>query len=279
MWFANQNDQVLKSLNSFETKATMENYPPKPTKLTPLYSKKRSEITNIDDSLFSKKKVSPVNEETKKYLREKSKLELIGTDLNDSLNLSEEKKTKKKKTKKKESSIIKSSNDNIETVETIETNIPSTINEIKSEDLNVFNGLNESTEQTPVNNSIESIWSTNLLQPRIDDSFNLGTINEEYPESSTFNRTRVLGARKVKTPAPDFQADNEYNRDNSEISLKFNAKRNKSDDFFKSLNHQSSLEDDDDNIILVDEFNRENQPSSSSSSNLNRRSSAFNKND
>ena len=51
LWFSNNMNYGHQKSNTPES-----NYPPKPTKLTPLYSRKRSEITNIDESIFPKNK-------------------------------------------------------------------------------------------------------------------------------------------------------------------------------------------------------------------------------
>lgn len=302
MWFANQTkiEPFMENQNSMNNVSRMNSiYPPKPTKLTPLYARKRSEITNIDDSLFSKVKQNKKNlvEDILKETTSKA----ASSELNDSMNnIREVKKTKKKKAKKKDtvqpvesapSNVIDQIEEiiNADAVEPFDTNISRDLAEsveTKTNNSNVsnenqYNNSNIATE-IPLASSIDSIWNINVLQPSIDESVSLGTINEEFSESK-LNKSRILGARRVKTaigersPLEDSaETANSLNRENTDTSLRFanSAKRSKSIDFFKSLNQNSF--DDDDHIILVDEFNRENEPSSSSSSNLIRRSSAKN---
>jgi hypothetical protein len=269
LWFSNNMNYGNQKSNTPES-----NYPPKPTKLTPLYSRKRSEITNIDESIFPKNKsktdMSPrsngggggvVKRET---FREKLRRELSNPNIhiNDPVQFNEvDKKNKKKKIKKKDlnSSAVNESVDESQTT-TISQNTDNILEPEKVTRLNSF-----------VKNSIDDIWNTSALQPSVDESVDLGKIDEEFVTNelnNQTNRTKILGARKVKTPVPvsssinldDSNSNKQINEANSSISIRFgSATRSRAGDFFKANKN-------DDNIKLVDEFNRENQPSSSSSS-------------
>ena len=261
--------------NNQKSNTPESNYPPKPTKLTPLYSRKRSEITNIDESIFPKNKsktdMSPrsngggggiVKRET---FREKLRRELSNPNIhiNGPVQFNEvDKKNKKKKIKKKDlnSSAVNESVDESQAT-TISQNTDNILEPEKVTRLNSF-----------VKNSIDDIWNTSALQPSVDESVDLGKIDEEFVTNelnNQTNRTKILGARKVKTPVPvsssinldDSNNSNKpINEANSSISIRFgSATRSRAGDFFKANKN-------DDNIKLVDEFNRENQPSSSSSS-------------
>ena len=54
MWFSNKMNLFEQAISKTDSKGLPGPYPPKPAKLTPLYSKKRSEISNIDESIFTK---------------------------------------------------------------------------------------------------------------------------------------------------------------------------------------------------------------------------------
>lgn len=269
LWFSNNMNYGNKKSNTPES-----NYPPKPTKLTPLYSRKRSEITDIDESIFPKNKsktdMSPrsnggggvVKRET---FREKLRRELSNPNIhiNDPVQFNEvDKKNKKKKIKKKDlnSSAVNESVDESQTT----TILQNTDNILEPEKVTRLNSF--------VKNSIDDIWNTSALQPSVDESVDLGKIDEEFVTNelnNQTNRTKILGARKVKTPVPVSSSINlddsnnsnkQINEANSSISIRFgSATRSRAGDFFKANKN-------DDNIKLVDEFNRENQPSSSSSS-------------
>ncbi len=268
--------------NNQKSNTPESNYPPKPAKLTPLYSRKRSEITNIDESIFPKNKsktdVSPrgngngggiVKRET---FREKLRRELSNPNIhiNDPVQFNEvDKKNKKKKIKKKDLNL---SVGHVSTENNNNNNLNESVDESQLTTISQTDNILEPEKVTRLNsfvkNSIDDIWNTSALQPSVDESVDLGKIDEEFVSNelnNQANRAKILGARKVKTPVPisssiNLDDNKQINDANSSISIRFgSATRSRAGDFFKANKN-------DDNIKLVDEFNRENQPSSSSSS-------------
>jgi len=305
LWFSNSNQKSNHSIDLTNYNNMQQNNhqaagpPPKPTKLTPLYSRKRSEITNVDESVFANNNTksktdlllrNPTGIIRKETFREKLRRELSNPDvhINDPFQFNEPNttKNKKKKIKKKDLNssnesgagagvgVVAAANENEteqkmnESIDNAESQIVNAGNILEPEKVTRLNSF--------VKNSIDDIWNSSALQPSIDDSVDLGKIDEEFitNNSSEYNRTKILGARKVKTPVPSLSANfddtnksnnnNNNNEVNSSISIRFgsavratSATRSRVGDFFNK---------DDDNVKLVDEFNRENQTSSSSSS-------------
>ncbi len=291
MWFSNklndlfENNGTSKNSSRNVKLSSSLDYPPKPTKLTPLYSKKRSEITNIDESIFSKNlKNDALPREEKTFARDasrrstfteklKNELSLIDSSLNNEAVLNEEKKMKKKKKKKnsthnEEDTVVAFNNDsgsntlnNTETTDDQSTAVPAE-NEKTNENLDKSDLKTSFFKINNLASSIEEIWNTQHLQPNVDETVNLGTIVEEFPDSKL--RTKVLGARKVNN-LEDLADQNQSKpiyttRDNTEISTRFSMKRPKSSGtYFRSPA-------DDDSITLVDDFSRESYSGSSSAS-------------
>ena len=267
MWFSNKLNNLFDNGTS---KVNNKNsllpnldpaYPPKPNKLTPLYSKKRSEISNIDESIFAKKEASPREDKTfardssrRSTFREKLKneLSLIDSNLNKEALLNEEKKLKKKKKKKNsahadEDTVVAFNNNDSgnNTLNTTElTDDQSMVMPVENEkDTDHFDKSDKIAaffKSNNLTNSIEEIWNTQHLKPNIDESVNLGTIVEEFSDSKL--RNKVLGARRVQevstleeTTEQNHSKPMASTRDNTEISTRFSMKRPKSSGtFFRS---------------------------------------------
>jgi hypothetical protein len=267
LWFPTKKITPLEA-TQFKDDSSDSSMPQKPRKLTPLFSRKRSEITQV-------KPIEPENEpvqreEPKLFEKEKSKVSLNDANIEEKQDVESIKSNDKVKPSlisplannefkrpKPKSKLAANKKDQIR---------PASITE------QIFK---PNPNDSIVSEDFDNIWSSNTLMPQIEDNGkNLPTIGEEFRNTQHKNKS-VLGGKIAKINDEEIQKMNmNINKDLEELQriasskpgstdqLKHNDihsddpekgkdKKLKAKKFTRSANKR---EKSDDNIILVDEY-------------------------
>ena len=170
-------------LNQYDSPYDSPHPAQKPKKLTPLYSKKRSEINQIVDS----SKLPSIHKEEDSLAREPKKT----------------KKNKPKKVENNKSAEFRSSESTRESLDTLE--LSKSERNKSPEKVQIQEKKAEESVVTPQEpkNQFDLIWSTDILMPKIEENgSNLPTIGEEF--TSNMKRAKsFLGGRVFRPDEPE----------------------------------------------------------------------------
>jgi len=221
LWFQHSASGSKKvfPMNPYDTQYDSPQPAQKPKKLTPLYSKKRSEINQIVDT----SKLPKLHKEEDSLAREP-------------------KKTKKNKTRKVENNksaefrSSESARESLDTLELSKTERAKSPEKIQNQEQHIEESVVSPQEPK---NQFDLIWSTDILMPKIEENgSNLPTIGEEF--TSNMKRAKsFLGGRIFRPDEPT--SPKEMNLPSLELKKTLKSLNGiKSDDSAILLNSASS---------------------------------------